>query len=94
LKRWLGAFEDAETIIKVAVSELPFSCHTRSNDQTNMMDIGEPQCVGRLLFSSRVGKIFRTPTLELLRIKAKADNPDSDILNYQEFLDHHKELKK
>jgi hypothetical protein len=92
IKGWLGEFENAEAIIKIAVSELPFSCHKLSNDETNMLDINEPQCVGRLLFATKTAKIFRNQTLETLRQKAKADNPDNDILGYRELKAHHSNL--
>lgn len=89
LPGWLGTFDGVEDIFRCAVSEAPFSCHPRSNDRTDLSNIDQPQCVGRLLFATQMAKSFRNPSLEKMRLELKAVNDGTEILGYQEFKQHH-----
>lgn len=89
LAGWLGNWENAEAIVKVAVSELPFSCHKANNGKTDMFDITAQQCIGRFLFSRRAGKMFRDPVLNGLQKAAVEKNKTDRILGPREFIAHH-----
>ena len=81
LKSYLGGFS-VEKTLEVAKSEQEFQCHkTRETDNTK-------ECVGRVLFATKICKSFRNPELEALRLYANETNSTENILGF-DFKQYH-----
>ena len=82
---YLGGFSVSETL-DVAKSESKFLCHlTRELDSPQ-------ECAGRMLFVSKIGKMFRRAGLEKVRTELKnntSQETKDKVLSYSEFVKHH-----
>lgn len=86
---WIGTFDGADELRRAALSETPFGCHTRGGHVTNQTDLLQPQCVGRLVFTRKCAKRFRSPALaEMQDVAVRFTNPDT-VLGMKEFEEHH-----
>jgi hypothetical protein len=88
LSGWLGGFESPQELYKLALAEIPFSCHQPEN-LSDMEDRSKLQCAGRLAFAVKACKSFRDPELEMLRMNVKSSTDLNSILGINEFVEHH-----
>lgn len=80
-KGYLGGVSLEDTL-EVVNSESDFLCHlTRETDK-------EEQCVGRLLRSIKICKMFRGQDLEDQKLELKESDELSEVLSF-EFKQHH-----
>lgn len=71
-----------------AVLELPFSCHKKTSNVTDLTRKDVPQCVGRLKYATKMAKRFRDQDLEIMR-KEFDDEDLLDVMSLDEFMKHH-----
>lgn len=75
-------------VYRASQQEGPFSCHAKNDGISDFEDYDVAPCVGRLMFATNCGKIFRDPVIERLR-QELVDDHDEVLSNPKEFLDHH-----
>lgn len=85
LPGYLGGFT-IEATLESVFSESSFKCHLTREVKD------KKECAGRMLFVSKLGKVFRDEQLEKIRKaiqNSTSEETKNNILSYAEFKKHH-----